>query len=252
MSEPNGWNREYPLIAKDFVGTSFTAETMIDLKQIKRYLGWVQTQTGLERRSFDIEIIVDTQVEGTIDGHPFNESFPGILRFKLDEIQLYLSETSPLAEDTDPLKPARTGFIPHQSIIDNTLPILGFDLTVRQARQIALIVGGSSFLLIALIMTPAMAVSLRSESERIKLLHTDRLLDVDEIPVDKGLKWVQVASIDDLIKLSESTGGLILHTRSGHDHTYVLQDGTTGYKLEIHDPNGTDEIDATQDSSGGD
>jgi hypothetical protein len=159
---------------------------------------------------------------------------------------------SPLEEELDPLNPVHTGFIERQRVIDNSLQILGLSLDVRQARQIALIAGSVSLLMIALIITPALAVSLRSESERIKLVHADRLLDVAEIPLDENLELVQVANIDDLIKLSESTGGLILHARDGHEHTYLLKDGSTGYFLDLHDPNGTDISDPEVDESEGD
>lgn len=217
-----------------------TAGATIDLAQIKRYLDWVQNLTGLERRIFDLDIIADTQVEGTVGGLPFNDQFSNTLHFKLDEIQLYIAEDSPIGETSDPLAPVRTGFIPRQSVINNNLSILGVNLSVRQARQIALTVGSASLLLIALILAPTLAVSLRSETERIKLLHAERLLDVNELPSDKDLDWVQVASIDDLVKLSESTGGLILHSCEVHNHIYILKDGTIGYRLEIHDPNGSE------------
>ncbi|MGD8732463.1 MAG: signal peptidase I [Anaerolineales bacterium] len=251
LSEPNGWNREYELDASEFIGTSYTTEATVDLGQIKRYLGWVRSETGLERRAFDLDIIVDTQVQGTLDGLPLNETFNNTLSFKLDEIQLYLTESSPLEEDLDPLNPVRTGLIERQQIIDNSLQILGLSLSVRRARQIALIAGSVSLALIALIMTPALAVSLRSESERIKLVHADHLLDVSEIPFNGSLEWVQVAEIDDLIKLSEATGNLILHVREGDEHTYALKDGDTGYRLTIHDPNGTESLEESEHDVGG-
>jgi len=249
VSEPNGWYREYVLDDKEFAGTSFTTEAAVDLEQIKRYLGWVQTETGLERRIFDLDLIMDMQVAGTLDGLPLNDSFSNTLSFKLDELQLFLAERSPLEGGQDPLHPVRMGFLERQRVIDNSLQILGLSLTIRQARQVALIVGGVSLALIALIMTPALAVSLRSESERIKLVHAERLLEVDDIPFNGDLEWIQVANIEDLIKLAESTGGLILHMRAGHEHTYVLKDGSTAYRLDLHDPNGTVLSDLEEDES---
>lgn len=251
LSEPNGWNREYELETIEFVGTGFTTEVTVDLDQIKRYLGWVRSETGLERQIFDLDFIVATQVDGTLDGLPLNDRFSNMFSFKLDDLQLFLAGSSPLDEELDPLNPVRTGFIERQAVIDNNLQILGLSLTVRQARQIALVAGGVSLFLIALIMTPALAVSLRSESDRIKLVHADRLLDVAEIPLDDSLELVRVARIDDLIKLSESTGGLVLHGRDDHDHTYLLKDGSTAYLLELHDPNGADhdvEVDEREDN----
>jgi signal peptidase len=247
VGEPNGWYREYPLAINDFEGDSFTIGATIDLAQIKRYLSWVQTQTGLERRTFDIDVIADTQIDGTVEGLPLHDRFTNTLHFKLDEIQLFLTEHGPTDEVSDPLNPVRSGFIPHQSVVDNSLSILGLELSVRQARRIAVIAGIVSLLFIALIMTPTMAVSLRSESERITLLHAGNLLDVDAIPLDDELEWVEVRSIDDLVKVSETTGGLILHARNGHDHIYAIKDGTTGYLLTIHDPNGVDKIEAADE-----
>jgi hypothetical protein len=92
---------------------------------------------------------------------------------------------------------------------------------------------------------------MRSESERIKLTHADRVLDVDEIPFNDNLEWLLVADIDALIQLSEATGNLILHVRDGDEHTYVLEHGDIGYRLIIHDPNGTDDLNEPEEDSGG-
>ena len=63
---------------------------------------------------------------------------------------------------------------------------------------------------------------------------------------------MQVADIEALIKLSEASGKLILHSHDDDEHTYALKDGEIGYRLIIHDPNGTDSSREAQDDGGRD
>lgn len=241
ISEPNGWQRTIELQPETaFEGTSFTTSAALDLQQITGIVGRLKERTGLNRQNFNVDLDVPAEIAGTIAGLDFEETFTATLPFQLDEIELYVSQQNPLGENGNPFMPATSAYLPNEQTIPNTLNILGLNLTVSKARQIALIGGGVSLVLIALIMTPALAVSLRSESERIKLMHAELLLDVNEIPFDGNLEWVDVAAIDDLVKLSESTGGLILHKRDGSRHTYVIKDGGTGYRLTLEDPNGID------------
>jgi hypothetical protein len=62
---------------------------------------------------------------------------------------------------------------------------------------------------------------LRGEVERIELRHGHRLVPVVGSPTSTHV--VEVTSMQDLARLSEQLGSLILHRESGHGHDYLLQ-----------------------------
>jgi signal peptidase len=251
ISEPSGWQRTIELQPEtQFSGDTFTTRANLDLQQITTIVERVKARTGLSRQVFNVDVVIPVTLEGTLAGIDYAETFTATLPFQLDDIEMYLNRLDPLGENDNPLRPSSSAFLPNEESIPNSFNVFGLVLEVQQARQISLIAGGISFVLIALIMTPALAVSLRSESERIKLVYAERLLDVNEIPFNGSTEWVLVADIEALIKLSEATGNLILHTRDGDEHTYALKDGDIGYRLTIHDPNGTDSGREAQDDGG--
>lgn len=240
ISESSGWQRTIELQPETtFQGKTFNTNTSLDLKQITGIVERMRARTGLNRQVFEVDVYVPVNVSGTLNGLHLEEAFTATLPYKLDEIELYVDRQNPLAENGDPLQPEMSAYLPNEQMVLSSINLLGLSLPVRQARQIALIAGGISLALIVLIMVPALAVSMRSETERIKLVHADRLLDVNAVPFEADLEWIELNSIADLIRLAESSGKLIFHMYEGEDHTYVLIDGETGYRLVIHDPNGT-------------
>lgn len=240
ISEPNGWQRLIVLQPETtFQGTSFTINDSLDLQQITAIIERLKSRTGLNRQVFNVDIDVPVRVHGTLAGIEYVDTFDAKLPFQLDDIQMFISHQDPLSENGDPLNPSMSAYLPNEATIPNVLSILGFQLAVSQARQITLIAGIVSLVLIALIMAPALAVSMRSPSERIKLTHSDRLVDVNELPHDRRTKWNDLQDFDDMIKLSESTGAMILHMVRGDEHTYVLKDGDTNYRVTLNDPDGS-------------
>ena len=253
ISEPSGWRRTIELNPEsEFAGTAFSTRASLDLQQITTIVERVKSRTGLSRQVFNVDVVIPVTLEGALAGIDYAETFTATLPFQLDDIEMYVNRQDPLGENGNPLKPSSSAFLPNEEMVPNSFNVFGIRLKVQQARQIALIVGSLSFVLIVLIVTPAIAVSLRSESERIKLVYAEHLLDVNEIPFNASLEWVQVADIEALIKISEASGKLILHSRDDDEHTYALKDGELGYRLTIHDPNGTDSMSEAQDDGGGD
>ncbi|MGD2057326.1 MAG: signal peptidase I [Anaerolineales bacterium] len=239
VSEPNGWQRTIELQPETtFQGKSFSLRENLDIQQITGIIERLKTRTGLSRQVFNVDVYVPVTIHGTLAGIEYADSFNATLPFQMDDIQMFISHQDPLSEDSNPLEPSVSAYLPNDETIPNMLNILGLQLAVSQARQIALIAGTVSLVLIALIIIPTLAISMRSQSERIKLIHSDRLVEVNALPYEREVEWFELNEFNDLIKLSESTGAMILHVIEGDEHLYALEAGDTHFRLKLHDPNG--------------
>jgi hypothetical protein len=230
ISEPNGWQRTIPLQADtQFEGISFQTKVQIDVDEIDLIVERLKERTGLGRQLFNADIIVSTDIEGSVDNKQYKENFLAVLPMSIDEIELYVSAQGPLVENGDPFKPTQKGFIPDERIIANTLTIMGFEIEMLKARKLSVISGSISVLLAALIIIPNMVVSIRNENERIRMNFSEYLLDVTEIPADSDVHLIEVAHFDDLVKLAHSSGDLIFHSHQEDKHTYAVKDAEIVY-----------------------
>jgi len=113
----------------------------------------------------------------------------------------------------------------------NTLPVLGGKLNIGDARRLALfgialsVAGGLAFGLYFL--RPATS----DEPSRIQERLGAMLVSVRAGTTEMA-RAVDVESIDDLAKLAERTGGIVLHTVQGNTHHYVVQDGPVAYRYQ--------------------
>jgi len=237
ISEPNGWRRQIELApVTEFQGESFSTEVTINLGYILTLIDRLKSNTALQRQVFNVNIIPEVKVQGKLGDQAFEDTFAPRLSFQLDEIQLYLAGTSPFAEGTDPLNPVQFGFLPRQQQIPATLNILGLNPTVQTARWIAGVAFGVSLLAIAAILVPFLRASMQSPSEKIRIQFNELLLDIRELPVKDTSDDIEVDRFEDLAKLAEKTGSMILHHTEGNQHTYLLQEGDITYRFLLTEP----------------
>lgn len=236
ISEPNGWQRTLELQPETvFEGDSFHMATTLDVDQITTIVERLRNRTEFTRQTFNVDLNVVIAVSGTLDGRPFMDSFTATLPFIMDSIELYV-DTGDAADDSqNPLSIASTSYLSRTDTAPHQLSLLGVSLSVDQSRAMAVIVGVLSLALLAFILVPARALSKAHPAEGIKLSHADRLIDVTELPQEAGLAQVEVSSFDDLVKLSELSGGLILHHQQGSEHIYVVELGSTYYRFILQE-----------------
>jgi signal peptidase I len=235
ISEPNGWQRVIELQpVTAFQGASFHMAATLDIDQITGVVQRLRDRTGLSRQTFNVDVNVPITVSGTLDSLPLADNFTASLPFVMDEIELYPASSDSLEGAQDPLSFLSTSYLSRIETLPNTLNILGISLTVDQSRIIAMVTGAVSLALLVLIGAPAAVISRERPAEGIKLNHADRLIDVTEIPYEAGYGWVNVSSFEDLLKLSETSGTLIMHHLKEDQHIYVVEQGGTGYRFILH------------------
>jgi hypothetical protein len=133
----------------------------------------------------------------------------------------------------------QTGILKHSDTVPNTIELLFFSLNVATARWLSLIglvlsVGG----LFALGMIISGAAR-GDEASRIRLKYDPLLINVNDTNPKPDTRVIKVASIDDLAKLAERDGHMILHEVRGTTHHYLVQDGTVTYSYQAANSNNT-------------
>src|SRR5262249_55633565 len=135
VSDYSGWSRTLELQPEtQFAGNSFTASTQLDICRIQRLVQAMVDQTGLQRASYSVSLLVPMDVEGEVAGQDFSQQITPRLDFVLDSVQLYLQRDT--ASQSDPLHWTQAGMLPAATVA-NRFSILGWRAAVSQARTVA-------------------------------------------------------------------------------------------------------------------
>ena len=240
LSHDNGWNSTFELLPQTPFDThTFSTRAILDLAQIQTLIDNLEQQTGLHGQRYTLAIIPEVAVSGSLNSQPLQDEFSPRLDFELDAVQLRL-ESSPASANQpppDPLKPSQVGQVKGKRLAPNTLSIFNFMLDVSTARQIA-IVG----LAISLGSLPFLGVLLfrahrADEAARIQFKHGKLLIPIQASSVAKAEEVVEMAAIDDLVRLAEREGRMILYHANGTGHHYLLKDGPITYHYHLKPTN---------------
>jgi len=230
-SSSNGWQRTVELRpATKFSGNAFNATGTLDFVKLQALINRLEEQTGLKRQQYTLAIVPEGVVQGTLAGLELQDAYAPRLEFRLDETQVQLQKPASVAQN--PLEPSRPGVLKGAHVGPNTIALPFLKLEVPLARWIAppvlvLALGGMLALGLPMLRTR------RDEAARIAAKYGALLVAVavDDRPADARV--VAVATIDDLAKLAERGGHIILHEVSGASHRYMVHDAGTTYCYQI-------------------
>ncbi len=231
IKHDNGWNKTITLIPDTpFNGPILSISNAIDLSQVQNVIDSLEQQTALQNQRYTLAVVPVVSVNGKLAGQPLKDEFLSRLVFNFDETQMQLMDSS-----TPTLNPTQTGSLPRMSEAANTLSLLGFSLTVSTARQIAIIglaISLGGLLFFGLFMFRAMQ---GDEESRIQFKHGSLLIAVQDNNLETTSEQVvDVATIDDLVRLAERNGHMILHYARGATHDYLVKDDGLTYRYQAH------------------
>lgn len=165
INESSGWNRTVEIIPYSLiVENSFTSSGTLDLSEIQTLVDNFEEQTGISNNRYTLDIIPEVILEGTIGGREFEDTFMPEMAFSFDDQKLILSDES--TGSSDILNPVESGVVLGSQDTDNTISILGFDLSVLIIRLISIY--GISTSLIAFILLSRRHKKLLAEKENNK------------------------------------------------------------------------------------
>lgn len=232
IGNTNGWKRSIELQpGTSFTGTSFAVEGTLALGDVQALIDALESQTGIHSEFYSLAIVPEVTVSGTVAGQPFTGEFAPRLAFKIDPLQLQLPARS--ANEVDPLTPSNEGLATWRRNQSNTVPLLFFDLSVVTARWLSLL-GVACALIGVVALVGAAGEWLEADGDpvaRIAAKYGPMLVSVSGMG-ESSRAVVDVTSIDDLAKLAEREGAVILQeARPGH-HACFVQVGEVTYRWQ--------------------
>lgn len=227
VREVNGWNRTYELQPRTaFSGGAFNTRVSLNVCEIRALTERVMELTGLQRTLFNVVITAPIEATGQIGGRDYASNTTPELRFGFDNSQLYLlSDNQP----TDKLlRWEQSGSLPGTRITDNSLSLPGFSLPVSLARWIALGMILSALLGLAAVAIP-LWLSARQDERSLayaKYAHLIVKIRGRSQQIGASLPTVDVASMDDLARIAQQNGALIMENSfSDAQHFLVFAHG---------------------------
>jgi hypothetical protein len=228
----NGWKRTIELQPQQiFSGHSFIAYGVLDLAQVQALIEHLEQQTAMQRQQYILAIVPEVHVEGTLAGQALRDEFAPRLEFRVDELQIQLIKGDGSVQDS--LKPSKPGLLKRTQTESNTLALLGLTLDVTTARWAALIGLALALAGVGVIGVPMLQTMRRDAAVRIRMKYGALIVDVvgADRRADEGA--IELVSIDDLAKLAEKHGAMILHAADDTADRYMVHDGTISYYYQF-------------------
>ncbi len=231
LDDQSGWQRTILLNPETaFNGNTFFSMATLDLCQVATLVNLVEQETGLHPSIYTLEIVNHTAFTAKIAGKQASDTFDPSLVFKFDKTHFYLAANN---TETDPLYSSKEGMVGTSTLQENTFSILGLQPTVWSIRLISLL--GFALSLIGLLIAGINIYSFAQQNQEslIKLKYGSLLVDVYEKSLEPTSTMIDVTSMDDLAKLAERQGSMILHMTLNFLHYYLVQNNGTTYRYVI-------------------
>jgi len=176
-----------------------------------------------------MEIVSESVFAADVNGQVVTDSFSSSLVFRYDKIHFYLAPQN----SQDPMRSSKTGFAGGTETTANTISLLGLALPIWMVRFLSLL--GFVFSLFGFIYIGMQIYQTMSQSEDglIRLKYGSILMDVYEQTFESSSAIIDVTEMDDLAKLAERHGTMILHMQRNFLHYYFVQSSGATYRYVI-------------------
>jgi signal peptidase len=232
IGDSSGWKRAIELQpTSQFSGTTGTMQGSIDLARVQALIDTFEEQTGMQRQQYALAVAAHTVVEGHLGGQELHDEFAPRLEFLLDRQQVQLAQASGGA--SGPFAQSQQGALKRTRQRPNTLVLLGLTLDVAGARRVAL-AGLCLALAGALLLGYRMRRATQGdEPARISHNYGHLLIGIRDSQPSSSAAIVDVSTIDDLAKLAQQHGLMIMHAQDAAAHSYFVFDGNLAYRYQI-------------------
>lgn len=228
LDEQGGWQRTLPLNAETvFAGNTFFTMATLDLCQVEALVQLVEQEAGLKQVSYTLEIVTDVSFDATAEGNLVSDSFSQTLPFKYDKVQFYLAGNDP---QVDALHSSKPGLVESSVLEPNTISFLGLTVSVWAVRLVSLLGFGAALIGLGVIGIGLYRAASQSQEALTQLKYGSMLLDVVEQNLAPTASIIDVASVDDLARLAERHGTMILHTARNFLQFYFVQVNGATYR----------------------
>ncbi|MCL4232767.1 MAG: signal peptidase I [Dehalococcoidia bacterium] len=234
LGDDSGWKRTFELQPEvSFSGGEFTAAGAFSLQEIGAAIEQLENETGVHNQSYTVSVVPQVSIAGSMAGRTFEDTFDPAMEFKLDPFQLSLLKDSNNGKDT--LAPSAEGLSEGKRSETNTVNLLFFELGVATGRWVSLLglglvmAAAGVFILGAIRrMGPA-----GDSPQSVQAKYGLPVITVRSAPAPKANAVIDVASVDDLARVAEREGSVILQEMRPGYHCYFVQAGSVVYRFQV-------------------
>jgi hypothetical protein len=230
MDVQSGWQRTVPLYPETpFSGTSNFTMATLDLCEVESIVNLVEAQAGLKQISYTLEIVNDVKFTASADGSVFSDTFSPTLVFNYDKIHFFLAEDA----DASPLHSVKSGMTGSAAVQANSISLFGFAIPVWMLRFAAVFGLIASVIGLGLAGMSLYRTASQTEEGMIRLKYGGVLVNVHEQNLEPYSAAVDVNTMDDLARLADRHGVMILHMKRNFLHYYFVQSNGATYRYVV-------------------
>jgi signal peptidase I len=228
VSDGSGWRRTIELQSPTpFRGAQAEGSTTLELGTFEALVAEVRAATGAGTSTYDVDILADVTVSGTLHGRSFTATFEPKLPLHLDALRL--APDGPAEKSASRFATSTTGAVKIRTSSADRLEVAGRGITTETARRVAGI-GMVISTITAAMLIVAMRRRRPTPAARIRMQYRRLIVGVDAAEVGSHLVVFDVGSIADLARLAEQHASLMLHQHVDGRDTYLFQVGRTVYR----------------------
>ena len=220
ISNSSGWKRTLELQPSTTVGDTTSLVAVVNFTDIQAFIDALETQAEVQDKTYILTIRPIITLDGQLAGINFQDHFSPDLLFTFDDLVVTLIQ--PSAEE-NPFFPQTTGMLTYASTATNTLPILGFGVSVPLARMLSVITLLAylySLVILFLLVKPKRAQAV-GEVSRIQMLYGNQIVSITSFTSPQNL--IEVGNIAELAKIANEHNKVILHLEHSNIHHYFVQ-----------------------------
>ena len=232
IGDQNGWRRTIELSPEtSFTGSQAVVSGVLHLREVEGLIALLEAQSGVKNERYAVVIRPAVSAGGTIDGTPFEAAFSTPLAMSLDSVQLRMERP---AADSSPLTPKSTGNVTTLQTERNTVDVLLFSIPVGVARSVSLAGIGVVLALSGWLAIVAVQQNRPTRSTgglAVPARYRGPMVTVAASPARRA-DYVDVASIDDLGRIADRIGGIILQEARPGYHAFFVRDLDVTYRFQ--------------------
>jgi signal peptidase I len=240
LSTPDGWSRTMPLVpSSPFSGNAFDVTAHLDLAEFTRVIRAVESATQVPIGGYTLTVRFDVHLAGSVAGQPVDQRIAPALTFAVDDHLVRLTQTQSGAPATgDPQVTEQAGSVRVPDRAPTAFTVGGHGVPTTDLRWWPPAVGG-----VLLLVSLGLGLAGRrrrpgqedDEFGRRLTRYQPHLLDTEPVAPAADRTVIDLDSIDALARVAERYERFILHSESGPEHNFLVDDGTTLYRYRTED-----------------